>query len=75
MEEGARHSRAWEDEGGRGGQRRMCDYLATGGTKPGGGGGGLLSSRRQLPPPTNCWPEAPFGGGGGTSKVWYAAKV
>ena len=34
-------------------------------TNPGGGGGGRpLSSGRQLPPPTNCWPEAPWGGGG-----------
>ena len=32
---------------------------------PGGGGGRPLGSGRQLPPPTNCWPEAPWGGGGG----------
>ena len=29
-----------------------------------GGGGALLGSGRQLPPPTNCWPQAPGGGGG-----------
>ena len=29
-------------------------------------GGRALGSGRQLPPPpTNCWPEAPWGGGGG----------
>ena len=35
------------------------------GAAPGGGGGQPLGSGCQLAPPTNCWPEAPWGVGGG----------
>ena len=41
----------------------------------GRGGGRLLVCGRQLPPQSNCWPEAPLGGGvlgGAIGGVWGA---